>query len=94
MSKKKWSSEVTENSDALDLEENVFTWKDPKKIAQSLKKSAEKSKRKKTTPYQSAMSMLSFYINRAGDNLDDNQRNVLEKAKGELREAFGRGKED
>jgi putative cell wall-binding protein len=94
MSKKKWSSDVTENSDALDLEENVFTWKDPKKIAQSLKKSAEKSKRKKTTPYQSAMSMLSFYINRAGDNLDDNQRNVLEKAKGELREAFGRGKED
>jgi putative cell wall-binding protein len=93
MSKKKWSSDVTENSDALDLEENVFTWKDPKKIAQSLKKSAEKSKRKKTTPYQSAMSMLSFYINRAGDNLDDNQRNVLEKAKGELREAFGRGKE-
>jgi putative cell wall-binding protein len=94
MSKKKWSSEVTENSDALDLEENVFTWKDPKKIAQSLKKSAEKSKRKKTTPYQSAMSMLSFYINRAGNNLDDNQRNVLEKSKGELREAFGRGKED
>lgn len=94
MSRKKWSSDVTEGSDALDLEKNVFTWKDPGKIAQSLKQSAEKSKRRKGTPFQSAMSMLNFYINRAGDSLDDSQRLVLEKAKDELRKAFGRKKDD
>jgi len=87
---KKWSAGVTENSNALDLENNIFESTDPKKIAQSLKESAEKSKRKKTTPFQSAMSMLTFYINRAGKNLPDAQKNILEKAKDELRKAFGR----
>jgi len=91
--KEKWSSEVTEHSDALDLEEGVFTWNDPKKIAESLKNSAEKSKRKKGTPYQSAMSMLTFYINRDGKNLSKKQKNILEDAKEELRDLFGREKE-
>jgi putative cell wall-binding protein len=85
-----WSADVTKHSDALDLEEGVFKLHSPKKIAQSLKRSAEASKRRKGSPYQSAMSMLTFYINRAGDNLPDKQRKVLEKAKDELREAFGR----
>jgi len=89
-SAKKWSADVTEHSNALDLENNIFESKDPQKIAESLKQSAEKSKRKKTTPFQSAMSMLTFYINRAGKNLPDTQKEVLEKAKDELRKAFGR----
>jgi len=89
-SKQKWSAEVTEHSDALDLENNIFESKDPKKIAESLKNSAEKSDRKKSAPYRSAMSMLTFYINRAGKNLDASQKEVLEKAKAELRKAFGR----
>ena len=89
-SKQKWSAEVTEHSDALDLEQNIFESKDPKKIAESLKNSAEKSDRKKSAPYRSAMSMLTFYINRAGKNLDASQKEVLEKAKAELRKAFGR----
>ena len=89
-SKKKWSAEVTEHSDALDLQSNIFESKDPKKIAESLKESAEKSKRKKSSPYRSAMSMLTFYINRAGKNLEASQKDVLEKAKDELRKAFGR----
>lgn len=88
--KKKWSAEVTENSDALDLEKNVFELKDPEEIAKSLKKSAERSNRRKTTPFQSAMSMLTFYINRAGENLESSQKKILEKAKDELRVAFGR----
>lgn len=87
----RWSGEVTENSHALDLEDGVFTWDDPARIAQSLKKSAEASSRRKGTPYQSAMSMLTFYLNRAGKSLSDDQRQVLEEAKGELRKAFGRG---
>ena len=87
---KKWSQEVTEHSDALDLEEGVFTWHDPRRIARSLKASAEKSKRRKGSPLQSAMSMLTFYINRAGDQLESKQRKVLEDAKDELRAAFGR----
>jgi putative cell wall-binding protein len=87
---KKWSHEVTEKSDALDLEEGVFTWNDPKRIAESLKRSAESSERRKGTPYQSAMSMLNFYINRAGANLPEEQRRVLERAKQELRRVFGR----
>jgi hypothetical protein len=87
---KKWSAEVTENSDALDLENNIFESDDPKKIAASLKQSAEKSKRRKTTPFRSAMSMLNFYINRAGKNLPSLQKDVLEQAKDELRKAFGR----
>ena len=91
--KEKWSADVTEHSDALDLQEGVFTWSDPKKIAASLKNSAEKSKRRKGTPYQSAMSMLTFYINRDGKNLDKKQREILEDAKEELRELFGRKKD-
>jgi translation initiation factor 2 alpha subunit (eIF-2alpha) len=88
--KKKWSADVTEHSDALDLESNIFESKDPKKIADSLKRSAENSTRKKSAPYRSAMSMLTFYINRAGKNLEAPQKEVLEKAKDELRKAFGR----
>ena len=91
---KKWSADVTEHSDALDLEEGVFTWDDPKKIAKSLKRSAEKSHRKKGTPYQSAMSMLTFYINRDGKNLEKKQKEILENAKDELRVLFGREKKD
>jgi hypothetical protein len=87
---KKWSADVTEHSDALDLESNIFESRDPKKIAASLKKSAEESNRKKSTPYQSAMSMLTFYINRAGKNLEASQKDVLEKAKDELRKLFGK----
>jgi hypothetical protein len=88
---KKWSQEVTEHSDSLDLEKDVFTWKDPKKIATSLKHSAEHSTRRRgRSPYQSAMSMLSFYINRAGKGLNEEQIIVLEQAKTELRKEFGR----
>jgi hypothetical protein len=88
--KKKWSRSVTEHSNALHLEQNVFTKKDPKKIAQSLTRSAEKSKRKKWTPFQSAMSMLNFYINRGGKNLTKKEKQPLEKAKGELRKLYHR----
>ncbi len=87
---KKWSAEVTENSDVLSLEEKVFESHDPRHIAESLKRSAENSRRRKGTPLQSAMSMLNFYINRAGKNLPARQKAVLEKAKDELRELFGR----
>ena len=86
----KWSQHVTEQSDALDLEANVFTWKDPRRIARSLKRSAERSKRRKGTPFQSAMSMLTFYINRAGKGLSADQRKVLNQAKDELRSLFGK----
>jgi len=89
-SKEKWSAEVTQHSDALDLEANIFESDDPKKIARSLKKSAESSDRRKSGPYRSAMSMLTFYINRAGKNLHEDQKKVLEKAKDELRAIFGR----
>ncbi|SFI80131.1 Protein of unknown function [Phyllobacterium sp. CL33Tsu] len=88
--KKKWSQDVTEHSDALDLEANVFEQKDPRKIAHSLKQSAEHSDRRKSSPYRSAMSMLTFYINRAGKNLPEAQKHILEQAKGELRREFGR----
>jgi Protein of unknown function (DUF3175) len=91
--KGKWSRNVTEHSSALDLEGGVFKKKDPKKIAQSLKRSAEHSKRKKSGPYQSAMSMLNFYINRAGEGLSKKQKEPLEKAKGELRKLFHRGED-
>jgi hypothetical protein len=87
---RRWSSRVTAHSNALDLERSVFTWKDPRRIARSLKRSAERSHRRKSDPYRSAMSMLTFYINRAGDNLGAGQRRVLERAKGELRAAFGK----
>jgi len=90
MKKKNWSGEVTKKSIALDLEEGVFTWKDPKKIALSLKRSTEDSIRKKAPPFQSAMSMLNFYINRAGKNLKKEQKVILEKAKIELRKAFNK----
>jgi hypothetical protein len=85
---RKWSQSVTEHSDALDLEKGVFTWDDPRKIALSLKKSAETSNRRKAEPYRSAMSMLSFYLNRAGKNLDPAQKQTLEQAKTELKKAF------
>jgi len=88
--KKYWSSEVAKESDALDLEPEVFTWKDPKKIALSLKHSAERSRRRKSSPFQSAMSMLNFYINRAGKNLPASQKKILEQAKDELRKLFKR----
>ena len=87
---KRWSADVTEHSDALDLEEHVFESDDPKHIAASLKRSAEASSRRKAEPFQSAMSMLTFYINRAGKNLSDRRRAVLEKAKDELRHLYGR----
>src|SRR5262249_22067289 len=87
---KRWSQDVTEHSNALDLEHGVFAYKDPKKIAASLKRSAEESKRRKSGPYRSAMSMLTFYINRAGKGLKKGDRDRLEKAKGELRKVFGK----
>lgn len=87
---KRWSQAVTEHSDALDLEADVFTLDDPKEIAASLKRSAETSRRRKSEPYRSAMSMLTFYINRAGKNLPARRKRVLERAKDELRKAFGR----
>jgi hypothetical protein len=86
----RWSARVTARSNALDLDRSVFTWKDPRRIARSLKRSAEQSHRRKSDPYRSAMSMLTFYINRAGDNLGVRQRQVLERAKRELRRSFGR----
>jgi hypothetical protein len=85
---KYWSGEVTRKSNALDLEAGVFTWKDPHKIARSLQRSAERSNRRKGTPYQSAMSMLNFYINRAGRNLSEERKAVLEQAKEELKRIF------
>jgi len=88
--KKKWSQSVTRKSDALDLEASVFGKDDPKAIAASLKRSAERSHRRKSEPYRSAMSMLTFYINRAGKQLPQKRRRVLERAKVALREAFGR----
>ena len=88
--KKFWSGRVTKSSFALDLEEGVFTWDDPKKIAQSLKKSAEQSTKRKATPFMSAMSMLNFYINRAGRNLKPQRRKTLKQAKTELRKLFER----
>jgi hypothetical protein len=81
---------VTAESNALDLDRSVFTWKDPRRIARSLKRSAEHSHRRKSEPYRSAMSMLTFYINRVGGNISQTQRRVLERAKRELRREFGR----
>ena len=90
MKRKKWSQAVTEKSIALDLDEGVFTWKNPKRIAASLKRSAENSIRKKAGPFQSAMSMLNFYINRAGKNLPSERKEILNQAKIELRKVFGK----
>ena len=88
--KKRWSQRVTEGSDALDLTEGVFERDDPKSIARSLKRSAERSRRRKAEPYRSAMSMLTFYINRAGKQLPARRRKTLEAAKDELRALFHR----
>jgi len=94
MSKKdkdhRWSAKVTETSDALDLKAHIFEQDDPAKIAASLKRSAEHSHRRKATPFQSAMSMLTFYINRAGKNLSAERKGKLNAAKDELREQFHR----
>jgi uncharacterized protein DUF3175 len=87
---RRWSRQVTEHSDALDLEENVFKQRNPKRIAESLKRSADGSERRKASPFRSAMSMLTFYINRAGGQLPEPQRRRLEKAKDELRVLYGR----
>jgi Protein of unknown function (DUF3175) len=87
---KRWSQRVTQQSDALDLKRGVFTLRDPKKIAASLKRSAESSSRRKTGAYRSALSMLTFYINRAGKTLPKTQRSRLERAKDELKKQFGR----
>jgi uncharacterized protein DUF3175 len=89
--KKRWSADVTAHSNALDLDRSVFTWKDPHRIARSLKRSADRSRRRKSDPYRSAMSMLTFYINRAGKGLGSRQRGVLERAKSELRRLYKRG---
>jgi hypothetical protein len=87
---KKWSASVTAHSDAMDLERDIFKSKDPDKIAASLKRSAEESQRRKASPFQSAMSMLNFYENRAGKNLSKTQKAPLEKAKNKLRKLFGK----
>ena len=87
---KRWSHDVTEHSRALDLEKGVFSLKDPQEIAASLRRSAEASRRRKADPFRSAMSMLVFYINRAGKTLGEADRARLEKAKDELRKAFGK----
>ena len=87
---RRWSARVTKQSNALDLESKIFKSTNPRRIALSLKRSAQASKRRKGTPYQSAMSMLNFYINRAGKSLSQKQKRVLERAKDELRDVFGR----
>lgn len=87
---RRWSKRVTEHSDALDLKKGVFTLKDPKRIAVSLKRSAQTSKRRKADPYRSALSMLTFYINRAGEKLPASRKKVLQQAKVELRKEFDR----
>jgi hypothetical protein len=89
-SSKRWSQRVTRDSDALDLKRGVFTLQDPKRIAASLKRSAEHSSRRKAGAYRSALSMLTFYINRAGKTLPKTQLGRLERAKGELKRQFGR----
>jgi hypothetical protein len=87
---KRWSDNVTQTSDALDLEPDVFKGDDPKAIARSLKRSAEASERRKSAPFRSAMSMLTFYINRAGKNLPQSRVRILEEAKDALRELYNR----
>ena len=87
---RRWSARVTDESDAMTLDAGVFTWASPKRIAASLKRSAERSRRRKSDPFRSAMSMLTFYVNRAGRTLPVAQRKTLERAKDELRRQFGR----
>jgi len=94
LNKANWSKKVTETSNALDLEKGVFKLDDPREIALSLKRSAEKSKRRKSSPFRSAMSMLTFYINRAGADLEEKQRERLEAAKDELRDLYGKPKKN
>lgn len=89
-SKRRWSATVTRRSNALDLKADIFKQRSPRRIALSLKRSAEASRRRKAGPYQSAMSMLNFYMNRAGSNLSSKQKGVLVRAKDELRKAFHR----
>ena len=89
-SSRRWSKQVTQHSNALDLSRGVFAQKSPDKIAASLKRSAERSKRRKADPYRSALSMLTFYINRAGKNLPASRKRILNAAKGKLREKFHR----
>jgi hypothetical protein len=87
---RRWSRQVTKHSDALDLDKGVFTSRDPKRIAASLKRSAERSRRRKAEPYRSALSMLTFYINRAGRSLPASRKRILMRAKDELRRQFGK----
>jgi hypothetical protein len=87
---RRWSRHVTEHSDALTLDKGVFTSRDPKEIAASLKRSAERSRRRKANPFRSALSMLTFYINRAGKNLPASRKRTLMRAKDELRKQFGK----
>jgi len=87
-----WTARITKESNVLDLEEGVFTWDDPRKIALSLKRSAEGSPHRKAPPFRSAMSMLVFYINRAGKNLDKDRLRILEQAKEELRKLYGKNR--
>ena len=94
MTQERWSQDVTGHSDALDLEDGVFTHDDPREVAKSLKRSAERSKRRKSDPFRSAMAMLTFYINRAGKDLPAERKRVLEEAKDELRALFGRAPKD
>jgi hypothetical protein len=85
----RWSQHVTETSDALDIEQGTFSQDDPKAIADALMGDARRSHRRKSSPYRSAMSMLTFYINRAGRNLPAKRKKTLEQAKAELRESYG-----
>ena len=87
---RRWTQHVMETSNALDLEKGVFTWEDPHEIALSLRRSAESSQRRKSSPFRSAMTMLTFHINRAGKNLPQEQRERLEAAKDELRALYGK----
>lgn len=87
---RKWSKQVTEHSDALDLEPNAFEHGTAEEVAASLKRSADRSKKRKAAPFRSAMSMLTFYINRAGKNIDPERKKILEDAKNELRRAYGK----
>ena len=87
---KRWSQRVTRESNALDLERSVFAGRDPKRIARSLKRSAERSRRRKSSPYRSAMSMITFYLNRAGKNLPASKRRTIEASKDELRRLYGK----
>jgi hypothetical protein len=89
-STRRWSARVTRTSNALDLEKRVFSKRSPRAVALSLKRSADRSRRRKSAPFRSAMSMLNFEINRAGQGLSVSQRAVLERAKGELRKLYGR----